>query len=137
MTTVARHAYATLALSAKLHKLLDSVSHRRTRPRRGAVAAFEERIAATIDSLPANQHSPHQAGHHGSRCETGNEVLSTNARIRELTLLRRDLEELETIYAALKRTEGFSDGVGARFDELFAQITAKLNEKEARYSGTL
>lgn len=107
MSIVAQHAFSTLALSAKLHKLLDSMDGGR---HRGDHVAFDAELNRTLTTL-----------------ETG--PLREEARLVELELLRKDFEKVEELYRLYKQVGTITPEVGDRLDKVFSGIRGKIEEK--------
>ncbi len=104
MSELAKYAYATLSLSAKLHRLLEGVG-------KAHGAAFEEELERTLRSLEKS-HAP----------------LAREARVERFLLLKEELERLAAWYE--KEKKGLEPSVVARLDGLFARIREKIREKE-------
>ncbi len=109
-TTIARHAFASLAMSAKLHRILDDVG---SRHRRAHAETFEASMDRALHEL--------ERKHHGA--------LRKEARNFELTRIKRDLDEAERLYRLLPDGE-LSLDARDRLNELFARLREKISEKE-------
>jgi pyruvate/2-oxoacid:ferredoxin oxidoreductase alpha subunit len=111
MPTLARHAYATFALSAKLHKLLDQmgVEHRQTQEQ----VNFDSKLDNALLELERSDSSLH-----------------VEAKSVELTMLKKDFTLLERFYDEYKHAEALPETVSERFDRIFKELKEKIKEKE-------
>jgi len=107
---VARHAFASLSMSAKLHKMLDHVGHQQHRAHHESFEASMDRALHELETK-----------HHG--------VLRKEARNFEFSRIKRDLDEAERLYRTLPDGE-LSLDARDRLNELFARLRDKIAEKE-------
>ncbi len=107
MTVAAQVAFANLALSAKLHKLLDRLS---------GAHAEEQLFNTELESALSQLEREHPA-------------LREEARTTELELLKRDLESLEELYWAYREKERLPEDAATRFEKVFATLKEKIKEK--------
>ncbi len=107
-TTVARVAFASLSLSAKLHRLLDKASAHRARLHE---AVFDDGVSETLAGLDPGP-------------------LRDEARGLQLMALKREFAELEDAFGALRRRGAFPEQALQRFDRAFTGIREKIREKE-------
>lgn len=105
MPAITRYAFATLSLSAKLHRLLEGLG----KPRKFSVE-FDEHLQSVLHSL------------HGS-------PLHQEARTEELRLLRQELAQLEELYQ--KERSNVSQEKAQTLARRFKQLKERVKEKES------
>jgi|GEM_PF-2671435 len=109
-TIVARHAFATLALSAKLHRLLDVIGERHARAYEHEVQGFDRHLDDALQRLEVA--SP----------------VRKEARLEEFSLLKHDFAEIERLYGEIRQS--VPETAAQRFDRIFSEIQEKIKEKE-------
>lgn len=118
-TTIARVAFANLAVSAKLHRLLDAAGERQNARSASDLLAFDAQVTDTLHTLDA------QAGKATAATPFGDVD-----RHRELLSIKRDLDAIERLYLDYARKESLPETVAERFERIFSELRAKVNEKE-------
>ncbi len=111
-TEAARYAFASLALSGRLHRLLDRMGERQHRRHAQDILAFDAEIDGAL-----------------ARIERKEPAIRDDARGMELSLIRQDFEEIERLYAAYKARNEVPESVAQRFDRVIDGIREKLKEK--------
>ncbi len=111
-TEAARYAFASLALSGRLHRLLDRMGERQHRRHAQDVLAFDAELDSALSKIARK--AP---------------AVGDDAHGMELSLIRQDFEEIERLYAAYKERDAVPEGVAQRFDRIFDGIREKLKEK--------
>ncbi|MBR9692461.1 hypothetical protein GOV07_00860 [Candidatus Woesearchaeota archaeon] len=109
MTTAANYTFASLALSAKLHKLLDKMGASDGVAQDSAFNAELEQALDTLEGQPS---------------------MRDEARHLELMLLKRDFEALEELYTSYKEKEKLPATATEKFEAAFTAIKDKIKEKE-------
>lgn len=113
MPALARHAYATFALSAKLHKLLDQMGAQHRQVHAQKVESFDVKLDHALLQL-----------------ERTGSPLHEEAKSVEFTLLKRDFTLLERFYDEYRQAEEIPETVTERFDRIFKELKEKIKEKE-------
>lgn len=104
MTTIANYAFSSLAVSAKLHRLLHRVGvHKHQEKAR----EFDAALASAVGTI-APKTSAHRA---------------------ELHKLRAELSFLEEYYREYREKTSVSVEMSRRFEQLFAALRDKIEEK--------
>lgn len=116
-TTTARYAFATLAVNAKLHKLLDSMAGQQGVGHEQDVLAFDAHLAAALHQLEQRNDAP----------------LRREVRHAELSLIKRDFNAVEELYRAYKERSQLPETVAERFDRIFSEINEKIRQKELSF----
>ena len=110
--TAAKYAFTTLAVSAKLHRLLDSMGGQRTGEEG---LTFDTHLSEALHQLEQRNNSP----------------LRREARHEELTLIKRDFGAVEQLYQEYKERSHLSETMAQRFDRIFSEINEKIKQKES------
>lgn len=118
VTTVSRHAFVTLTLSAKLHKLLDLAGNRQQHTHKAAIDAFDKEVGKALNNLHSQP--------------TKNSSQPTKNRSDALRLLKADFDVLEHLYHDMCEHRVLSESVTEKFDRIFATLSEKIKEKELR-----
>jgi hypothetical protein len=111
--TAARYAFVTLAVTAKLHRLLDTVGGQQERQREQALE-FDDHLASTLHELEQRDESP----------------VRREARHAELSLIKGDFDRVEQLYRAYREHTLLSKTTAERFDRIFSDIREKISQKE-------
>jgi hypothetical protein len=114
--TAARYAFATLAVSAKLHRLLDTVGGQQERQREQALE-FDDHLASALRELEQREEPP----------------VRREARHAELSLIKRDFDRVEQLYKGYREHEQLPETVAQRFDRIFSDIREKIRQKELAF----
>lgn len=112
MGQVARTAFVTLVMSAKLHKVLDKMREFNAKHHARRVRSFDRELDATLKDL---------------ELDTG--VIGDEARKVELEMIAHDLADVEELYRAWVRKGGLSSETAQRFEKMIASLRHRLNEK--------
>jgi hypothetical protein len=108
MTTAAHYAFSVLALSAKVHRLLDRVGEAHERRRKAEGLAFDDHIAAAVQKL----------------------LPDVQQRQVELAGLREELALLEHSFHELKAQQPLPKNIILRFEMLIAKLQQQIAVKE-------
>lgn len=110
VSTVAKYTFASLALSAKLHRMLERLS---TLHQAREEQAFDTELEEALETI-VREDPP----------------LRDEARHEELRLLERDVAALEQLYHSYVERQFFSPDTVERFDRIFTHIKEKIEEKK-------
>ena len=110
MSTIANVTLASLALSAKLHSLLDGMGIASTSTEHGL---FDQELQHALDKL-----------------EDKHPAVEDEAQLQQRALLQRDFEALIKLYDAYKEADKLSHEDIVRFDPVFQKLSQKLKEKK-------
>lgn len=110
MPEVAKLAFSSLALAAKLHRLLDGLGMERSLAQD---FAFDVGLQRALDTLDAKH-----------------PVVREETKHLELELLKRDFDALEHLYQDYKEKAKLPEEAAQRFNRVFADISEKIKEKE-------
>jgi hypothetical protein len=109
--TAAKYAFATLAVTAKVHRLLDKVGSQQARQRE---QTFDDNLTSTLRELEQHEEPPAQR----------------DTRHDELSSIKRDFDKVEQLYKGYKKHEHLPETVAQRFDRIFSDIREKIRQKE-------
>ncbi len=110
MPEVAKLAFSSLALAAKMHRLLDGLGMERNLARD---LAFDLDLQHALDTLDGT-----------------NPAVREETKHLELEILKRDFEALERLYWTYREKSKFPEDAARRFERVFIEISAKIKEKE-------